>query len=156
MANTFNGLEMLKIAMLMEDEGSKYYMEGAKNASGEVKEFLLTSAKQELEHKEAFSKMYDDLLNKKGEGFEYLFEPEVMSYLRSLIDNSAFDNKGAIIKDAFKDVKSAAEESAKAEQRTVDIYERMYEGISDPEAKAIMKKIIDEEVAHVAYFKNLI
>jgi rubrerythrin len=156
MSNNFSGLEMLKIAMLMEDEGSRFYSEGAKNAAGEVRDFLLASAKQELAHKAAFSKMYDELSSGKGEAYEYLFEPEVASYLRSLIENQVFDNGGESNRDAFKDMKAAAAESARAEQRTVDVYQKMYEGITDPEARAVMKKIIDEEIAHVAYFKSLI
>jgi rubrerythrin len=154
--NTFNGLEMLKIAMIMEDEGREFYTEGAKNTVGDVREFLLGAAAQELGHKEIFSKMYDDLASKKSDSYEYMFEADVTGYLKGLIENQVFDKKEAPNKDAFKDMKSALEASAKTEERTVEIYKKMYEGITNPEAKEIMKKIIDEEVEHAAYFRSLL
>lgn len=154
--NSFNGLEMLKIAMIMEDEGREFYTEGAKNTTGEVKKFLLDAAAQELGHKEIFSRMYDDLSSKKDDSYEYMFETDVTGYLKGLIENQVFDKKEVPKKDAFKDMKSALEESAKTEERTVEIYKKMYEGITNPEAKEIMKKIIDEEVEHAAYFRGLL
>lgn len=156
MSNTFSGLEMLKIAMIMEDEGRKFYNEGAKNTSGDVKKFLMAAADQELGHKRIFSKMYDDLSSKKSEDYEYMFEPEVTAYLKSLIENQVYDKKEINQEAAFKDLKSAVEQSAKTEELTVEVYKKMYEGITNPEAKAIMEKIIEEEQAHVDYFKSLL
>jgi rubrerythrin len=155
MLNTFNGAEMLSIAIAMEDEGRKFYLEGAKNTTGEVKAFLQAAADQELGHKEIFTRMYDDMLQKKGDTFEYVFDPDVASYLKSLIENRVFD-KGEKNKDAFKDMKSAVEQAVKTEELTVKVYEKMYEGITEPDAKSIMENIIDEEKAHVVYFKSLL
>jgi rubrerythrin len=39
MTNTFNGLEMLKIAILMEEEGRDFYTNGAKYTTGKLKDF---------------------------------------------------------------------------------------------------------------------
>lgn len=158
MSNAFSGLEMLRIASLMEDEGMKFYMEGAKNTSGEVKNFLESAAEQEKAHKEVFVKMYNDLSAKKGNenDFEYVFDAEVTGYLKGLIENQVFDNKTSSSNEAFKDFKSAVQESLKNEERTVEIYTKMYSGITDPEAKRIMEKIIDEEKTHVEYFKSLL
>ncbi|MGE5629320.1 MAG: ferritin family protein [Solirubrobacterales bacterium] len=153
--NTFNGLEMLKIAITMEEEGFKFYTEGAKNTSGDVKEFLTAAAAQEWVHKEVFSKQYEGLLNEKGDTYEYIFDSEVSAYLKALIENKVFDNEEKN-KNAFKDFKSAVEQSVKSEELTVSVYEKMYEGITNPEAKAIMEKIINEEKAHVTYFKSLL
>lgn len=152
--NTFSSLEMLKIAMLMEEEGFKFYRNGAKNTSGEVKDFLTIAAAQESAHKEYFSKLYDQIANEKGEYDEYLFEPEVTSYLRAIIENQVFDKNENL--DAFKDFKSAVEQSVKAEELTVDVYKKMYAGIKEPKTKALMEKIIDEEVSHATYFKSLL
>ncbi len=155
MLNTFNGAEMLSIAVAMEDEGRKFYLEGAKNTTGDVKAFLQAAADQELGHKEIFSKMYDDMLEKSGDSVEYVFDPEVASYLKSLIENRVFDNNEKN-KDAFKDLKSAVEQAVGTEELTVKVYEKMYEGITEPAAKTIMEKIIDEEKAHVVYFRSLL
>jgi len=155
MSNSFSGLEMLKIAILMEDEGYNFYKNGIENTSGEVKKFLLNAAEQESMHKENFSKLYDEMSAGKEEESEYLFDNEVAKFLGGLIENQVFDKK-AKQKDAFKDLKSAVKNSLNTEELTVKIYTELYKGIKHEEAKEIMTKIIEEEKQHVEYFKNLL
>lgn len=154
MSNSFSSIEMLKIAVLMEDEGYNFYKEGIKNTSGEVKEFLTNAAEQELIHKERFSKLYDEMSAGMKEEAEYLFDNEVTQYLNGLIENQVFNKKADI--DAFKDLKSALENSLKTEELTVKVYTELYKGINHEEGKAMMNRIIDEEKQHVDYFKDLL
>lgn len=154
MSNSFSGLEMLKIAMLMEDEGYKFYKNGANNTSGKLKEFLLSAEKQEFLHKEKFAKLYNELEAKNESSAEYLYDDEVSSYLRSLIENQVY-KKDEEYKNAFVDMKTAVKNSYDSEVRTVEIYTKLYDGITDEEAKKIMAVIIEEEKDHVAYFEKL-
>lgn len=154
MANSFSGIEMLKIAILMENEGYMFYKNGAENTTGELKEFLLSCADQELSHKERFEEMYDELEAKDEVSSEYLYSDEVSAYLSSLIENQVF-KKDEDYKDAFVDTKTAVKNAYDTEIRTVDVYTVLYEGITDGEAKKIMSAIIDEEKAHAAFFENL-
>lgn len=155
MADTFNGLEMLKIAILMEEEGRDFYNNGAKYTTGKLKEFLLAAAGQEFLHKEKFSALYDKLAGEKDENYEYLFDEEVSSYLKSLIDNKVFDKK-APPEDAFKDLKTAIEYAVKSEKLTVEVYQKMYEGVTNPEVKELLGKLIEEEQSHVEEFSKLL
>ena len=152
MSNTFSGLEMLKIAILMEEEGADFYQKGAKNTTGEVREFLLNTADQELSHKELFSKLYDEM--SLGKESEYLFDEEVTKYLAGLTENQVFNKNENL--DAFKDLTTAVKSSLDKEELTVKIYSELYDGVKDEGAKEVMSRIINEEKQHVAYFENLI
>lgn len=155
MANIFSGIEILKIAILMEDEGYMFYKNGAGNTTGELKEFLLSCANQELSHKEKFEELYNKLEAKDEASSEYLYSDEVSAYLRSLIENQVF-KKDEDFKDAFIDTKTAVKNAYDTEVRTIDVYTVLYEGITDQETKKIISLIIDEEKAHAAFFENLI
>lgn len=154
MSKTFNGLEMLKIAILMEEEGADFYQKGAGNTSGEVREFLLSAAVQELNHKEMFEKLYEDMLSGKEEESEYLYDEEVSKYLGGLTENQVFDKNENL--DAFKDLKAAVNNSLNKEKLTVEIYTELYKGVKDEDTKSVMNKIIDEEKKHVEYFEKLL
>jgi rubrerythrin len=155
MSNTFNGLEILKIAILMEEEGRNFYTNGAKYTTGKIQDFLLAAAGQEFLHKEQFSKLYDDLSSKKDVSYEYLFDAEVTAYLKALIEDKVFDKK-EVAEDAFKDLKSAVEYALKSEKLTVEVYTKMYEGIAQGEVKDVLYKLIDEEKTHIDYFSKLL
>ncbi|MFA9423448.1 MAG: ferritin family protein [Sedimentibacter sp.] len=153
--NTFSGLEMLKVAMLMEEEGYNFYKNGANNTTGKTKEFLLAAASQESDHKDKFSKIYNDLSKNKEVESEYLYDDEVTKYLRGLIENQVY-NKNKDTKDAFKDIKVAVASSLESESLTVKIYTEMYKGVTEDDAKEVMSKIIEEEKEHVQYFEKLL
>lgn len=154
MSNTFSSLEMLKIAIFMEEEGADFYQKGAKNTTGEIRDFLTNAAIQELSHKDMFSKFYDEMSKGKEEQSEYLFDVEVTKYLGGLTENQVFNKNENI--DAFKDLATAVKSSLDKEKLTVKIYTELYKGVKDQEAKDVMNKIIDEENQHVAYFENLL
>ncbi len=154
MSNTFSSLEMLKIAILMEEEGADFYQNGAKNTTGEIREFLLSAAIQELSHKDMFSKLYNEMSTGKEEQSEYLFDVEVTKYLGGLTENQVFNKNENV--DAFKDLITAVKSSLDKEELTVKIYTELYKGVKDEEAKEVMNKIINEEKQHVAYFNNLL
>lgn len=153
--NSFSGLEMLKVAMLMEDEGYNFYRNGANNTAGKTKEFLLAAASQEFFHKEKFAQLYDELSKGNEANSEYLYDDEVTKYLRTLIENQVFNKKDER-NDAFKDFEAAVLSSLKTEELTVTVYNEMYKGITNDAAKEVMSRIIDEEKQHVEYFKNLL
>ena len=181
--NTFSGLEMLKIAILMEDEGYNFYINGAKYTTGETKQFLLAAAGQEFIHKQKFTKLFDELSSNNADESEYLFDIEVTKYLKALIENQVFDKKDQIAespeglksaltyppksqefkfnkkvqaKNAFEDLRSAVKYALKSEQLTVKVYTQMYEVISQSEVKGILSVILEEEKAHVIYFSKLL
>ena len=152
---TFSGLEMLKIARLMEEEGYDFYINGANFTKGKTKEFLLAAAGQEFIHKERFTKLFEDLSTGKEMDSTYLFDIEVTKYLKNLIENQVF-NKNEQPKDAFKDLKAALTYSLKTEQLTISIYTQMYEKVSQNDVTGILSTILEEEKSHAAYFAKLL
>lgn len=155
MADTFNGLEMLKIAILMEEEGRDFYTNGAKYTTGKLSDFLQAAAGQEFLHKEKFSALYNKLASEKDQNYEYLFDEEVSAYLKSLINNKVFDKK-APPEDAFKDLKSAVQYAVNSEKLTVEVYKKMYEGVTNLEVKELLGALIKEEESHVEEFSKLL
>jgi rubrerythrin len=152
----FSNLEILKIAMSMEEEGMKFYTNGAKHTSGKLRDFLLHAAGQEKMHNEKFAQLYDDILAKKNDfNDEYLFEPDVTAYFRALVENQIFSTKPQA-EDAFKDLKTAAAHAVKTEELTVDLYTKMHEGAKYSEVKEVLAALIEEEKMHVEYFKKIL
>lgn len=155
----FNDLEVLKMAMSMEDEGMEFYNSLAEKAQGEVKDFLLLAAAQEKVHKETFLKLYNELTSKLGNIDDiYLFEEETSAYLRSLIENEVFDKRNNPEKDNLEkdnlDLKASIDSAVKAESKTVALYTKMYEGSKYDEVKEVLKVLIEEEKDHVKYFSK--
>lgn len=152
---TFSGLEMLKIAILMEEEGYNFYNNGANYTTGKTKEFLLAAAGQEFIHKERFTKLFTELSTSNELESTYLYDLEVTKYLRNLIENQVF-NKKEQPEDAFKDLKAALTYSLKTEELTISIYTQMYEKVSQNDFTGILSIILEEEKAHAAYFSKLL
>lgn len=157
MSNNFSILEMLKIAILTEEEGRNFYLNGAKHTTGKVKDFLTMAAGQELMHKEKFQKLFNEYSSKTENelSLDYLYEPETSEYLRKLIENKAFD-KNKEPEDAFKNLKSAIESALKSEKLTVELYTNMYKGTLSDDVKEMFNTIIEEEKEHVKYFSKLL
>lgn len=153
--NSFTGLEMFKIAILMEEEGYNFYINGAKHTTGKTKEFLLVAAGQEFIHKEKFTKLFNELMSNKEAGLEYLFDPLATEYLRNLIENQAF-NKEEKARDAFTNLKTAIIHALKSEELTISIYTQMYEKSSQNNVSEMLSLIIEEEKTHAAYFSKLL
>ncbi len=152
----FSGLEIIKMAISMEEEGMAYYTNGAKYTDSELKDFLLQAAAQEKIHKEKFLTLYNNLAEKKENMEEdYLFDSDVSAYLKALVENQVFDKK-AQPEDAFKDIKSAAANALKAEETTVALYSKMLEGAKYNDMKEMLSILIAEEKAHVLYFENIL
>ena len=152
---TFSGLEMLKIAIMMEEEGYNFYINGANYTTGKTKEFLLVAAGQEFIHKERFSKLFEELKTDKEGDSEYLFDLEVTKYLRNLIDNQVF-NKKEQLKDAFTNLESAFKYSIKTEELTIKIYTQMFEKVAQNDISGMLSTILKEEKSHAAYFTKLL
>ncbi len=153
---SFSGLEILTIAMAMEDEGMNFYKKGAGNTKGQLRLFLLNAAEQERIHKEKFENVYNIMIkNKTGIEDDYLFDPDVSSYLKSMVKKEVFD-RTPVDKDAFEDLKSSVVYALNAEETTVALYTKMYESSKHEEIKELLSIMIEEEKAHVKYFKSLL
>ena len=153
----FNELELLTIAMALEDQGMKFYQNGAKNTEGQLRQFLLDAAQQEKEHKEVFQGFYDNIVKSKPQNEDdYLFDPDVASYLKAMAEKEVFDKTPYDSEEAFKDLKSSVSYALKSEELTVDIYEKMCESAKSQDVKDLLEKLIKEEKGHAKYFEKIL
>lgn len=153
---SFSGLEILTIAIAMEEEGMNFYKNGAQNTEGQLKLFLINASEQERMHKEKFKNLYDIIAKNKSEiEDDYLLDPDVSAYLKSMVKNEVFD-RGTEDKGAFVDIKSSVSYALKAEETTVKLYTKMFENSKHDEMKDMLSIMIDEEKAHVKYFKDML
>ncbi len=153
----FNELELLTIAMALEDQGMKFYQNGAKNTEGPLRQFLLDAAQQEKEHKEVFQRFYDDIVKSKPHNEDdYLFDPDVASYLKSVAEKAVFDKTPFDSEEAFRDLEGSVSYAIRSEELTVDIYSKLYESAKRQDVKDLLKKLIKEEKGHVKYFEKLL
>ena len=150
---TFTGLQMFKFAELMEEEGYNFYINGARDTTGETKEFFLFAARQEFIHKKRFAELSIQLENILKTETVFTFNTEVSKYLAGLIKNRVF-NKKEKTNDSVKDLKSALAWSLKYEMISLNIYTQMYETVSQNDIKIILSIIIKEEKIHVSYLSK--
>jgi len=153
----FSELELLTIAMALEDQGMKFYQNGAKNTEGQLRQFLLEAAQQEKEHKEVFQRFYDDIVKSKPQNEDdYLFDPDVASYLKSMAEKAVFDKTPFDSEEAFRDLEGSVSYAIRSEELTVDIYSKSYESAKRQDVKDLLKKLIKEEKGHVKYFEKVL
>lgn len=153
----FNELELLTIAMALEDQGMKFYQNGAKNTEGQLRQFLLDASQQEKEHKEVFQRFYENIMKSKPQNEDdYLFDPDVASYLKAVAEKAVFDKTPFDSEEAFRDLKASVSYALKSEELTVDIYSKLYESAKRQDVKDLLKKLIKEEKGHVNYFEKIL
>ena len=153
--NTFSRLEMIRIAILMEEEGYAFYKNGANYTSGKIKDFLVFAAGQEFIHKEKFTKLFNDLSKEENYNSDYLFDSETALYLKDLIENKVFNKLDQPI-DIFKDLKTSIQYALKSEELAIIVYKEMYEKTPDKDAREIFADILKEEKTHAEYFSKLL
>jgi len=151
----FSGSEMLRIAILMEEEGYNYYNTASKYSNGKVKEFFNIAAGQEFIHREKFTKLLNHLAEGNEEESDYLFDPEIAIYLKDTIENKVYkkDEKPVSF---FNNIKQAIEYAINSEELSVKVYTEMFGQAMDKAAKETFAEILNEEKAHAAYFTKLL
>ncbi|NDL66175.1 ferritin-like domain-containing protein [Anaerotalea alkaliphila] len=149
METNFSELELITLAISMEEEGVKFYTDYAKKTTGELKEILLGLADDEKRHVHIFQKMYDEM--KKGqESEEYLFDENVKEYFHSFAKSEAFSREPKVV----STVKGALLVGVETEKATVDYYKNLMKYIQG-DAKDVLGRMIKEEVSHMERLKEL-
>jgi rubrerythrin len=115
---------------------------------------LLIAAGQEFVHKDKFQSIYNDLSKGKEADYNYLFDEETTSYLRVLIENQVFIKKDQPSGEGWN-LKDALEYAVKSENHTIEVYTKMYSGITNNEVKKVLAELIEEEKTHAEYFQKL-
>jgi rubrerythrin len=144
-------VDILKMALLMEERGYRFYTTLAGLVKDErVKQLALKLAGDEKEHKKLFAQIINEYSG------DEILEQEGMSYLNAIGKGVIFpdiagikDLAGKI--DSFKDVLSIAIE---AEKDAILLFHELTVRISSQKINRIIYKLLEEEKMHLIELRD--
>lgn len=154
MAQTnFNDLEALNIAIQIEKRGETFYKQSIPLAlNDEMKQLLSELAEQEQDHAATFQEIYNELSDQK-QNFDddYLYDPEVSAYLRTMAESSVFpsDERLKEIMKGAKDITDILAIGIQAEKDSILFYTEMTINARYVEAKDAFRRLLKEEKKHL-------
>jgi len=158
---TFSVNEIIEMAIQIERNGYAFYHEASKRKGLDTvsREFLERLRDAELDHEKTFLRLRD------AQDVNILeLSPDwelVASYLKSIVASRIFNNPDAAIKLATeaKDIRTIVDHAILFEKDTLLYFHAVNDSIYNEKAKAVLRRIINEEVSHVLwlsdYKKNL-
>ena len=149
----FNADEVLRIAVLLEDNGAAFYAEAAELSScTPSKGMLLGLAEKEREHARMFTGMLRELSETEREPTAYDPFNEMEFYLEDMAKRAGALAKNPPIaeKGTCPTVQSILATALEKEQESITFYTCMRELVPPKLGRERISKIIQEEVGHVA------
>lgn len=144
-------VDILKMALLMEERGYKFYTTLAGLVKDDrVQQLALKLAGDEKEHKKIFAQIITEYSG------EETLEQEGMSYLNAIGKGSIFPDISGIKElagkiDSFKDVLSIAIE---AEKGAILLFHELTVRIRSQKVNRIIYKLLEEEKMHLVELRN--
>lgn len=150
----FSILEAVEVALMMEEEGIRFYALAEKKAGDrEMKKLFATLREKEHQHIETFRRLYSDLAAREGDPDAelWLLDTEVSAYFRAAVDSTVFPTKGAAERAiaALHGVTEILRFALRLEKDSILFYHDVLAGALWPEARALLEKVIAEERRHV-------
>jgi len=149
----FSILEMVEMAINMEEEGIKFYtMAMEKVDDPESKKTFEFLRDEEYKHINTFRGLYSDMAGREGmkDSDLYLLDPEMQSYFRAYVECTALPCKGA----ANQAIEEAAGEEEilrlglQIEKDSLLFYQDLKHHSPYPDAAELLDGIIAEERKH--------
>ena len=145
-----------QLAIKTEDEGYKFYKEGAEKASNKlVKETFKSFAQDELKHKAIINKFYDSL--EKDEKIEV---KEMLGVCSSYgLAKTIFEKADEKIEKALKAESDAVEPyriASKLEKDGIDFYKNLCDTIKNDNEKELYAALMRMEESHKEVLDNMI
>jgi rubrerythrin len=152
----FSILEAIEVALMMEEEGIRFYTLAEQKAGDpEMKNLFASLRDREHQHIETFRRLYSDLAARESDPDAelWLLVPEVSSYFRASVDSTVFPTKGsadtAIA--GLRDVTDILRFALRLEKESILFYHELLASSPWPEAKALVEKVLAEERRHVVF-----
>jgi len=152
----FSILEAVEVALLMEEEGIRFYALAEQKAGvPEMKKLFSLLREKEHQHIETFRRLYSDLAALEGgpDAELWLLDTEVSSYFRATVDSTVFPTKGsaetAIA--GLHGVNDILRFALRLEKESILFYHELLASAPWPEAKALIERVIVEERRHVVF-----
>lgn len=157
MTADFNALEVLKMAINVEENGERFYETCAEiNTEKEVEKIFTTLAAEERKHLDYFQDLLD-AFDESNEGISknYLYEDLTSDYLKSIVDEQVFPNKGQATEDIAANLDDALDVGIKSEKNSILLYEELMKSEEDDETVTALKELISEEKTHLVKLQKL-
>jgi rubrerythrin len=152
----FSILEAVEVAMMMEEEGIRFYALAEQKAGDpETKRLFASLRDREHQHIEVFRRLYSDLAARESDPDAelWLLDTEVSSYFRAAVAATVFPTKGSA--DAaiagLHDVTDILRFALRVEKDSILFYRELLASHPWPEARALIEKVIAEERRHVVF-----
>jgi rubrerythrin len=152
----FSILEAVEVALVMEEEGIRFYTLAEQKAGvPELKKLFSFLRDKEHQHIETFRRLYSDLAAREGDPDAelWLLDTEVSSYFRAAVDSTVFPAKGSAEK-AIAELHGVTEIlrfALRLEKESILFYHELLASAPWPEAKTLLEKVIAEERRHVVF-----
>jgi rubrerythrin len=147
----FSVNEVIEMAVQIEKNGFAFYHEATKrkDLDAKAKEFIEYLRDQELDHEKLFLGLREELdlqVLEMSQDWELVAE-----YLKTIVDGRIFNNEFSAIQMATnaKDLGSVIDNAITFEKDTLLYFHAIADNINNPKTKAVLRKIINEEVSHV-------
>lgn len=150
----FNAREIFEMAVQIEREGKRFYLETSKNAQDEpARNELARLAEMEAEHEAVFVQMMQDAVLGASAAQWYDPEGEAALYLQTFAEGQVFDlarPAPAELLEPGADLSKVLDYALAREADSVLFYTGLKELIPGAPDKAKVELIIKEEMGHIA------
>ena len=153
----FNSLEILKMAISVEEDGEHFYEKCVEaNSEPEVKRIFSKLAEQEREHRNYFKELLKEF-DEADESIsrDYLYEDLTGDYLKSIVDEQIFPKEEEATDDIAAHLGDALDIGIKEEKNSILLYQELMKNEADEQTTAALKKLIEEEKSHLVKLKDL-
>jgi len=149
--------EVIEMALEMEREGVEFYRALAeREEERKSKELFLALAEMENEHLRTFQEMKEQLGSKTLE--ELVVDPqgEALLYLKAFVKGKVFKTSPASSPEQFDSLQDILKFAVSREKDSVVFYLGFMEAMRNDDERARLKKIIREELGHIAELNQLL
>ena len=153
----FNSLEILKMAISVEEDGEQFYEKCVEaNSEPEVKRIFRKLAEQEREHRAYFKELLKEFDEADTSiSRDYLYEDLTGDYLKSIVDEQVFPADEEVSDEIADDLADALDVGIKAEKNSILLYQELIKSEENEQNIKALKKLIEEEKEHLVKLKDL-
>ncbi|MGM0501076.1 MAG: ferritin-like domain-containing protein [Bacillota bacterium] len=158
MGKQFNSLEILKMAISVEEDGEKFYEKcaAADSKAEEVKRIFSNLAEDEREHRAYFKELLNEFdAADTSISQDYLYEELASDYLRVLIDDQIFPSDEEEVDKIASNLGEAIDVGIRVEKNSILLYQEIIQDEDNPATADALKKIIAEEKSHLISLRKL-
>jgi rubrerythrin len=152
-------LEAVETAMMMEEEGIRFYtLAGERARDAEMKALFALLRDKEHQHVETFRRLYSEMTEREGnpDAELWLLDPELSEYFRASVASTVFPTRGAAdrVIAELHGVTETLRMALRLEKESILFYHELLAHAPWPGAKELVEKVIAEERRHVRFIQE--